>query len=1831
MAPTEFLGHDVCFHNNVLAKLYLLGTGADHTPSISLAKGYPMAECSPNAKDHCSYLSSELKGCIVTGPSENSRLQCTRTCTFSSAQISTRPPKFVLDAGTRCTMLSECVVKESTAKVQISGGALSTNGQLAIIERDASCTDRSGRCRLFRVESGAELHLSRVQLRYGRVGLASVSGATIYTPSSTSTTSSLQGAGGGLVYVQGRGSLLIAEHILFGVETSEAPETEPSAAYGGAIFAVNQARVVIRSANISGNVAKYMGGGIALLYSASLDIESSSRIVHNSAGSGGGLCLGFQAKVNDVGTEGSVYIKANRAASRGGGVHMFYSSTFQGSAFMFANNHASSYGGAMSLACGASALIRTSIFEDNTAVAGGGGGGGGAVSVDATCQKDDDGSDFVAITSTFTRNKAGNNGGGAIILKGEEDSSTLANCSLSNNIADILLGPDVRIQNNIGSKVYILNEPKPLTPLAISGGYPSDKCPPSAKSICLELAGRGGCEASGQLFSTRLECTHQCPFSGLSATSFIAVPFELRASSKCKMVTSMILSGQTTEATINGEGFWQGVNPSNLSTIERDSSCVELDGTCRLFTISDNSKLYLNRLQLRGGQARSEYGGLVHVDSYGHLFAEFVVFGYGKVKDRNMLETAAISGGAIYISRYGRVDLKNCVIAGNSAAYRGAGIFVASEGHLNIMDASTVLFDYNYAGDGSGHNLYGDQQSYISFHSCSPGKYGKRPNIKNDFSVDEPISDCVSLCPPGRYGLEGSSDRLSSDDCTPCPPGRFENREGQASCEYAACTRTEYGKRSGSSSRAEALCQKCPSGYATSNDGAAECRQCAGGSYTDDLITCKACAPGMFRGIDDVPRTHCKNCPNGWHTESTVDLMNASELYASCKRCRAGRFWVSASECRVCPGGYFREDSLSVEPRSLGCQACAAGRFIADDSLDEKFHTKPGDCTSCPRGQLSNDGSKQCTDSSSILPAPTNLKLTVRKISSISERILNTDVRANTTKPLEELTLVSWLQPNMSVHLSKPAFEVQCSSLKDFVPSTIFFTKKVALDDDPENSLIIPIGKLGLDAPWKKMFFFRVRLIGESITTDRQSFALEKAFNENEDRPLASSWSVSLDQTWSTGGTCNSLQYLDTHDSDDPTDWSCGTCPEGASCEAPTPWFGVKPLFGYFRVGGEEDGRSFQSCLYPGACLGAASSEFGSGYFALEDGSLDFSQKDFPESCNEAYGYRSQNTSVNYLCHDCMKGWRRHGVARCLQCPPDAQNYSLMFLGIVFTIVILAVLILSAISDAGDAKMSESVQKVLLNYLQVATMFSGFPLKWPAAIENMFEIQGSISTAGEHLVNPDCATAYESASELFYAKQVWFTFIPIILVMIMFVIWKIPALLKQQDWSQSLRGEMASQKDKFVVSLIVVIYLLYPTICNQAFRQFSCIYVGDELRLLADLQVKCYEDSHLVMSIVFGGFQVIAYVLGIPLLALHFLHRNREHLDSKKTRFRYGILYAGLRKERYYWEIVITIRKVSVIALKIFGMQMRPQLQAHLVSFVIVCCLLAQFYGNPFDMEIHSEYAILHQLEVGALVVLWITLWSGIIMFMNERSSHFHLYVMTFLVVTLNIHFSIRLLIHLFVELLKEKNDNLLVRRISKLLKNSTKAHPNAFKVIRLICCVGSHGNKHRRGNLDAEIELKQVATLAEVIAKSDSSNWLQHKDETTGRTFYMNKITGDKSWNRPNDVQSGDTAVNLLQENPLLEEKSERSHWKSAVDAATGKTYYFNEVTGETSWKNPASSKKAQQRDETTTGKALMKSADATVKALSRHNVKLRKELEEAKREIKSMKHGLKVIVDSF
>jgi hypothetical protein len=103
----------------------------------------------------------------------------------------------------------------------------------------------------------------------------------------------------------------------------------------------------------------------------------------------------------------------------------------------------------------------------------------------------------------------------------------------------------------------------------------------------------------------------------------------------------------------------------------------------------------------------------------------------------------------------------------------------------------------------------------------------------------------------------------------------------------------------------------------------------------------------------------------------------------------------------------------------------------------------------------------------------------------------------------------------------------------------------------------------------------------------------------------------------------------------------------------------------------------------------------------------------------------------------------------------------------------------------------------------------------------------------------------------------------------------------------------------------------------------------------------------------------------------------------------------------------------------------------------------------------------------------------------------------------------------------------------------------------------------------DPNNPMEQVAALIQkrnqMLGGQDPSlpsGWEAARDQSSGKTYYFQRATGERSWEKP---QASEKTADKAEDAEKLPDG-----WKSAADKATGKTYYYH-TTGETIWEKPS------------------------------------------------------------
>jgi hypothetical protein len=115
------------------------------------------------------------------------------------------------------------------------------------------------------------------------------------------------------------------------------------------------------------------------------------------------------------------------------------------------------------------------------------------------------------------------------------------------------------------------------------------------------------------------------------------------------------------------------------------------------------------------------------------------------------------------------------------------------------------------------------------------------------------------------------------------------------------------------------------------------------------------------------------------------------------------------------------------------------------------------------------------------------------------------------------------------------------------------------------------------------------------------------------------------------------------------------------------------------------------------------------------------------------------------------------------------------------------------------------------------------------------------------------------------------------------------------------------------------------------------------------------------------------------------------------------LLFSSYKDDRYYWEIVLSSRKIIIVGLGVFGPSLGPVSQSLVALLVLFIFIVLEILGDPFK-EPTARHKMLAKLELSTLMVLFLTMWSGLMIFSStEVNDTVSVEVLTVLVVLMTV------------------------------------------------------------------------------------------------------------------------------------------------------------------------------------------------------------------------------------
>lgn len=442
----------------------------------------------------------------------------------------------------------------------------------------------------------------------------------------------------------------------------------------------------------------------------------------------------------------------------------------------------------------------------------------------------------------------------------------------------------------------------------------------------------------------------------------------------------------------------------------------------------------------------------------------------------------------------------------------------------------------------------------------------------------------------------------------------------------------------------------------------------------------------------------------------------------------------------------------------------------------------------------------------------------------------------------------------------------------------------------------------------------------------------------------------------------------------------------------------------------------FEPCPNKAACLGSRDADHNNESF-----------------CDEAAGYA--NLRNNTRCSSCAPEFAlaNDGSGRCTRCTGEdggggegGGSAALLGVVVVMAVFLFCMLVGLKMRSTSNRKKADhsTMKRSLLTHLQMISIVMSLHVAWPAPVRDALAFVSSLTNVAGHTAAVQCSMSQEnraSNADLFYAALVVSAVMPVASAVVTFIYWfwlaprnkclscgrklvKSPVCPTRNPFSPTQKKEHApavlsakgvplhSTRDGWIVTNILLVYILYPSIVKMGFQMLQDERICGEYYWALDNAVDYHGDVH--MSWVFGVAvpALLVYGLCTPLLALLYLWKRKDRHTNTKLVFRVGLLYSGYAPRYYWWELVIFCRKVSIILISTFGHSHAQQL--HIALGVLVLLLYLQEHARPFnyaavkedDDQQHQQHLQrpaasnnrLHFVESGSLLILIAMVWSAV-------------------------------------------------------------------------------------------------------------------------------------------------------------------------------------------------------------------------------------------------------------
>ena len=173
-------------------------------------------------------------------------------------------------------------------------------------------------------------------------------------------------------------------------------------------------------------------------------------------------------------------------------------------------------------------------------------------------------------------------------------------------------------------------------------------------------------------------------------------------------------------------------------------------------------------------------------------------------------------------------------------------------------------------------------------------------------------------------------------------------------------------------------------------------------------------------------------------------------------------------------------------------------------------------------------------------------------------------------------------------------------------------------------------------------------------------------------------------------------------------------------------------------------------------------------------------------------------------------------------------------------------------------------------------------------------------------------------------------------------------------------------------SVTMALFFSYIRTAKAIMAMFSTETINGVPYLKKEIGTRAYTPSHIIaicIAAVYGFF----FVIGVPVAGVYLIYLYRNSFDTRRVQAAFGFLFEGYRARMYFWEFVVLLRKVAILAVALFWED--AFLQSLVGLFVLLVSIILHMACWPYEALFLNVAELCSLLCLFTLVALALLLW----------------------------------------------------------------------------------------------------------------------------------------------------------------------------------------------------------------------------------------------------------------